>query len=56
MTYALFWKGKRIKEFGVFNKRIEAETTRGIETTQMEFAEFTPIQLRKFLQIRKVKK
>lgn len=55
MVYALFWKGKRLRDLGTFDTKLEAETTRGIEMTQMELAEYTPAQLNKWFRIRKVK-
>lgn len=56
MPYALYWKGKKLTEQGIFKTRKEAETTMGIELTQMELANFTPLQLKRWLQIKKVKK
>ena len=53
--YALFWKGKRLRDLGTFDSKIEAETTRGIEMTlEMELAEYSPSQLRKWFKIKKV--
>ena len=52
--YALFWKGDQLKDLGTFKSKIEAETTRGIEMTQMELAEYTPKQLQKYFKIKKV--
>lgn len=52
--YALFFKGKRLKDLGTFNTKLEAETTRGIECTQMELADYTPSQLRRFFKIKKI--
>jgi len=52
--YALFWKGKRIPKM-TFKTKSEAETTRGIEATQMELAEYSPKQLNRWFKIKKIK-
>ena len=54
MTYALYWKGKRLNDLGTFRTKKEAETARGIEMTQMELAEYSPAQLKKYLTIKKI--
>jgi hypothetical protein len=52
--YALFWKGKRLRDLGTFNTQAQAETTRGIEMTQMELAEYTPKQLRRWFKVKRI--
>jgi len=54
MPYALFWKGRRLRDMGTFRTRKEAETVRGIEMTQMELADYTPKELDRWLKVKKV--
>ena len=54
MAYVLYWKGKRLSSLGTFKTKEEAETARGIEMTQMELAEYSPAQLKKYLTIKKL--
>ena len=52
--YALYWKGRRIPNM-TFATRKEAETAKGIEATQMESAEYTPSQMRRWFKVKKVR-
>ncbi len=52
MPYALFWKGRRLRDMGTFRTRKEAETVRGIEMTQMELADYTPKELDRWLKVK----
>lgn len=54
VRYALFWKGKRLRELGTFHSLSEAETSRGLEMTQMELAEYSPSELKRWFKIKKV--
>ena len=38
-----------------FATRKEAETAKGIEATQMESAEYTPSQMRRWFKVKKVR-
>lgn len=49
--FEVFWKGKLIDKFPT---RAEAETYIGIESTQMEFAECTPEELKAGWEIKEV--
>lgn len=54
MSYALHWKGKRLPGM-TFKTKKEAVTTQGIESMQMELAEYSPTELDKFFKVKKVK-
>ena len=61
MPFRVYFKGRVARspdyngEIINFKNRQDAETFIGIESTQMEFAEYTPAQLRKYWKIKEVK-
>jgi len=51
--YALFWKGKKIPKM-TFDSKTQATTAWRLETQQMELAEYSPLQLKRMLKVKKI--